>query len=244
MMKVLLPRLRRSRHRAPSRTDGAIHVNAPPGNAFGKTNILLAFGSLGIAGLVMVFGGRIVRISQAQDDEVQIVQVAPPPIAEPVQLKQRPVTPDPDEPHPPAPPRDAPQPAPVFGVPDDATSKSGDMAVATGNTLMKPADSMVQKAPPPLPFAPVQLDREPAILDQVIPEYPAWAEEQGVTATVKLQVTIDPHGKVQSVDLVSSGGNDFTNNAIKALKATRFQPLVKDGVAHPAQFLFTYRFEL
>ena len=55
MMKVLLPRLRRSRHRAPSRTDGAIHVNAPPGNAFGKTNILLAFGSIGIAGLVMVF---------------------------------------------------------------------------------------------------------------------------------------------------------------------------------------------
>jgi TonB family protein len=118
------------------------------------------------------------------------------------------------------------------------------MAVATGNTLMKPADSLVQKAPPPLPAVPVQLDRQPAILHQVVPEYPAWAEEQGVMAVVKLLVTIDAKGQVQNVDIVSSGGNDFARNAIKAVKATMFQPLVRDGVALPARFLFTYRFFL
>lgn len=70
------------------------------------------------------------------------------------------------------------------------------------------------------------------------------AEEQGITATVKLQVVIDPEGKVQNVDLVSAEENDFSRNAIKAVKATRFQPLVKDGVALPAKFLFTFRFVL
>jgi protein TonB len=219
-------------------------LNAPSSNAFRKTNLFLALGFIGAMALVLELSSRVVRYSQDRDDEVQIVQIAPPPIVEPPRPRPKPVTPDPDEPHSPVPPREAPQPTPVFGIPDEATNKSGEMAVARGNTLMKPADSIVQKAPPPLPFAPVQLDKEPAILNQVIPEYPAWAEEQGITATVKLQVTIDPQGKVQSIDLVSSGGKDFTNNAIKALKATRFQPMVKDGIAHPAQFLFTYRFEL
>jgi TonB family protein len=109
---------------------------------------------------------------------------------------------------------------------------------------MKPADSIVQKAPPPLPSGPVQLDKQPVILNQVIPEYPAWAEEQGITATIKLLVTIDGKGQVQSVVLASSEDNDFSRNAIKAAKATRFQPLVKDGVALSARFLFTFQFVL
>ena len=98
---------------------------------------------------------------------------------------------------------------PRFSAFRNATSNAGDMAVATGNTLMKSADSLVQKAPPPLPPFPVQLDRQPAILHQVVPESPAWAEEQGVTAIVKLLVTIDAKGQVQNVDIVSSGGNDL-----------------------------------
>jgi protein TonB len=225
-------------------TDGTLHLNAPPAVSFKKGNLLLALGFLGTAALFANLGSHILRVAQSPEDEVQIVQVAPPvPVAEPLPVRPRPVPPDPDHTPQPVKPNEAPPP-PVFGIPDDATSKQGDMAVATGNTLMKPADPVVQQAPPPLPGAPVELDREPAIVHQVIPEYPAWAEEQGVTATVKLQVTIDPQGNVQNIALVSADGNDFAHNAIKAVKATRFQPLVKDGVAQAARFMFTFRFVL
>ncbi len=95
-----------------------------------------------------------------------------------------------------------------------------------------------------VPAAPVRLDKQPVMLNQVIPEYPAWAEESGVSATVQLDVTINAQGQVQSVSVVRSGGNDFTRNAIKAVQATMFQPYIKNGVAVPAQFLFTYNFVL
>ena len=95
-----------------------------------------------------------------------------------------------------------------------------------------------------VPAAPVRLDKQPVMLNQVIPEYPEWAEETGVTATVQLDVTINALGQVQSVSIVKSGGSDFARNAIKAVQATRFQPYIKNGVAVPAQFLFTYHFVL
>jgi len=238
---------RRARPRVPSRTDGAIRLQVPPASPFGKANLALALGALCLFGLALQFSSRLVGSVKAEEVEVQIIQEVPPPPAtteiKPIP-KPAPPRPDPDQ----APPSRsltvAPAAPPVFGVPEAATTPTGDMAVATGNTLMKPADPVVQAAPPPLQYAPVQLDRQPAILNQVIPVYPAWAEEQGVTATVQLQVTIDALGQVESVAIVSSGGNDFARSAIKAVRASRFQPWVKDGVAVPARFLFTYRFVL
>jgi protein TonB len=248
-MTGLVYRSRHARPRVPSRIDGALHLNVPPESGFKKGNLLIAAGILCVVAIVLRFGGHALRSVDADDDQVQIVVTAPapPPPPPPVVTAPpapRPVPPDPDRPPPPPSPKDVPPPPPVFGLAEDATSKAGDMAVATGNTLMKPADSIVQKAPPPLQAAPVQLNRQPAIVNQVIPEYPSWAEEQGVTATVKLQVTIDGAGKVREVVIVGSGGNDFARNAVKAVKATRFQPLVRQGIAFPAQFLFTYQFVL
>jgi periplasmic protein TonB len=238
---------RRTRPRIPSRTDGTIRLQVPPASPFGKASLALALGALCLLGLALQFGSRLVGSVKAEEDEVQIIQEAPPPPAtteiKPT-LKPAPPRPDPDQAPPSRSLTSAPAAPPISGVPEAATTPTGDMAVATGNTLMKPADSVVQAPPPPLPYAPVQLDRQPAILNQVTPVYPAWAEEQGVTATVQLQVTIDARGQVQSVAIVSSGGDDFARSAIKAVRASRFQPWVKDGVAVPARFLFTYRFVL
>ncbi len=230
-----------------SRINGAIHLNAPPENIFGKINLLFALFFIFIIATVFHFGGEALPSTAIEQDMVQIVQVAapPPPVVQQVKLAPKPplTKPDPDQPAPIAPPKSAPPP-PVFGLPENATSPTGDMAVATGNTLMKQADSVVQRAPPPRSAPPVRLDRQPAVLNRVIPDYPSWAEEQGVTAIVQLEVTIDAQGQVQNVTIVKSGGNDFTRNAIKAVKATRFQPYIKNGVALPAQFLFTYSFIL
>jgi TonB family protein len=242
----VVPHSRRARPRMFSRIDGAIHLNVPPENYFRKTNLLLALVFIFIVVLVFHFASKALHFTAIEQDQVQIIQVVPPvSVVQQVKLAPKPSLPkpDPDQPASTAPPKGAPPP-PVFGLPEAATSPTGDMAVATGNTLMKQADSVVQKAPPALSAAPIQLDKQPAVLNQVIPEYPAWAEEQGVTATVQLQVTINVQGQVQSVSIVRSGGNDFTRNAIKAVKATRFQPCIKDGVALPAQFLFTYSFIL
>ena len=236
---------KRERPRMFSRMDETIHLNVPPKNIFGKINLLFALAFIFIVATIFHFGGEVLPSAANEQDVVQIVQVTTPPVVQQVKLAPKPSLPkpDPDQPAPIAPPKGAPPPA-VFGLPEDATSPAGDLAVATGNTLMKQADSVVQTAPPPLQAAPVQLDKQPAVLNQVIPEYPSWAEDQGVTATVQLQVTIDAQGRVQSVSIVRSGGNDFTRNAIKAVKATKFEPYIKDGVALPAQFLFTYNFIL
>ena len=118
------------------------------------------------------------------------------------------------------------------------------MLVHTGNKKIKQADSVVQRPSLPISTVPKLFDKQPAALNQVIPEYPAWAEEQGVTGTVQLLVIIDAKGQVESVSIVRSSGNDFARNAIKAVRATRFQPFVMDGVALPAQFLFTYNYVL
>lgn len=235
-----------ARPRAYSRMDSAIHLNAPPDNSFGKANVLLALSLITIVASLFHFGSDSLRSRAIEQDLVQVIQVAQPvPAPQQVKLAPQPSLPRPDPYQPTSShPSGGAAPPPVFGLPEAATSQAGDMAVATGNTLMKRADSLVQHAPVAVSAAPKLLDKQPAVLNQVIPEYPAWAEEQGVTATVQLQVTIDAHGQVQDVSIIQSGGNDFARNAIKAVKATRFQPYIKDGVALPAQFLFTYRFVL
>ena len=243
-MTCAVARSRRARPRRPSRAEGPLHLNAPPVSVLGWSSLFPAVGILGVAVAVLHIASQTLGASGTFEDQVQIMDAAPVVRTVVRPPKPAPPPPDPDQHARPLPHNSVAAAAPVFGIPDAATSPGGDLSVAVGNTLMKPADPVVQRTPPPLSAAPVQLDRQPAILNQVMPEYPAWAEEQGVTATVQLQVTIDAGGQVQSVAIVDSKASDFTRNAIKAVKATRFQPCVKDGVAVPARFLFTYRYTL
>jgi len=238
---------KRVRPRKFSRIDGTIHLNVPSEDSFKKTILLLVLLLILVIATVFHCTSKVLHSASIDHDQVQIVQAVVPPVQAVQQVKlapkPSPPRPDPDQTSPSLQKKGAPPP-PVFGLPEAATNEAGDMAVATGNTLMTQADSVVQKPSLPLSTVPERLDKQPAVLDQVIPEYPAWAEEQGVTATVQLQVIIDGNGRVQSVSVVKPGGNDFDRNAIKAVKATRFQPYIKDGVALPAQFLFTYSFVL
>lgn len=132
----------------------------------------------------------------------------------------------------------------MFGLPEDAMSEAGDMAVATGNTLRVEADSVVRKAPPPLPAAPVELDRTPAFVKQAVAEYPEWAQDQGVEARVLVWVTIDAEGRVTQAVLKQGAGRDFDPSALQAARASLFQPLVRDGKRLPSRFVVTYEFRL
>jgi protein TonB len=129
-------------------------------------------------------------------------------------------------------------------VEKDAAEGKGDLAVATGNTLLKKADSLVKPAPPPAAPRPLRLDQEPEALEKVVPEYPAWAEEQGVTSRVLVMVTIDAEGKVVDARIGKSGGKDFDAAALKAARSTRYKPYVEGGKPLPAEFAVAYEFVL
>jgi TonB family protein len=232
------------RHRNQSKKGNIlIHLNLPQVNFGGKKNWVYVLSFLCVLAVLFSIENISQRQTVAKEEQVQVVEEAPPPLAViKIPLKTVPVPPD--ESVPPLPSKETPPSQPVFGLPEEATSKSSDMVVTTGNTLMKPADPVVQKAPPPLPSVPIKIDHQPQTLNKVMPEYPEWAEEQGVTAKVVLLVTIDCSGRVQDFAIQSSGGQDFDKNAIKAVKATKFQPLVKGGISYAAQFLFTYDFRL
>jgi TonB family protein len=116
--------------------------------------------------------------------------------------------------------------------------------VATGNTLAARPDSIVREAPELMPPAPIELDRAPGFLKQVMAAYPDWAQEQGVEAVVLVWVTIDAEGRVIDATLKRAGGRDFDSGALSAARASLFQPLVREGVKVPSRFVVTYNFRL
>lgn len=206
---------------------------------------------LGWAGAVLVAFGllaygaaRLPTREPARDETVEWIEESPPPpveeIEEPPELPPPP-PPDPDEAPPPTRTEQAP---PVFGLSEDAVSEVGDMAVATGNTLRAKADSVVQAPPQPLAAAPVELDRTPAFLRRAVADYPEWAQDQGVEARVLVWVTIDTEGRVTDASLKRGAGKDFDVGALKAARASLFQPLVRDGARLPSRFVVTYDFRL
>ena len=65
-----------------------------------------------------------------------------------------------------------------------------------------------------------------AVMHRVIPDYPVWAEEQGITGTTRLYFTVAPGGRVESDIRVvlTSGSPELDQLAIEALRAWRFVP--------------------
>ena len=64
------------------------------------------------------------------------------------------------------------------------------------------------------------------ILSRQIPEYPQWAEEKGITASVQIYFTVRPDGTIRSTLRIqkSSGYSDLDQLAKDALMRWRFSP--------------------
>ena len=114
--------------------------------------------------------------------------------------------------------------------------------MATGNTLMKPADTVVKKAPPPLPASPIQSNFDVQVVSQAMPVYPDWALDQGVEAVVQALITLDEKGKVTEVRFLRSGGKDFDESVRRSVYASIFKPLVQGGRPVPCRFVKDFRF--
>jgi TonB family protein len=65
---------------------------------------------------------------------------------------------------------------------------------------------------------------------QVLPEYPAWAQAQGIEASVVLEFTVEPSGIVKYSIVVrrTSGYPKLDESAIKALRQWKFMALTGD----------------
>ncbi len=252
MTPVLRNRIRHRGVLAPS--PNGFHLPEIPRRGIGWRELIWALVFLG-AWASLFSMSLIFRDSIPLDELVTIVDVKeppppppPPPKEEPVKPKDieppKPVPPDPDQP--PPPPSSLP-PQPQFGLPEDATSANGGFAVATGNSLMTKPDEVVKKPPvatalPPAP--PIQSSFDAQVVQEILPEYPAWAEEQGVQAVVDAMITLDEKGKVSDFKILRSAGNDFDVSARRAIYATIFKPLIDHGKPVPCRIRYKFKFQL
>ena len=90
----------------------------------------------------------------------------------------------------------------------------------------------------------LRTNREAKPLQTVRATYPAMALRSGLESDVTLRIEVDPEGKVTRADIVKSGGGGFDEEALKAVKQSRFEPAQRDGQNVPAEFTFVYRFRL
>jgi protein TonB len=91
---------------------------------------------------------------------------------------------------------------------------------------------------------PLRTNREAKPIQTVRAVYPPLALRMGTESDVILRIEIDTEGKVMKAEITKSGGAGFDEEALKAVKLSRFEPAQKDGKNVPAEFIYIYRFRL
>ncbi|WP_163989823.1 TonB family protein [Pyxidicoccus caerfyrddinensis] len=88
------------------------------------------------------------------------------------------------------------------------------------------------------------ITKPPELVQQVEAQYPPDALTQGLTASVRLIITIAEDGAVSDVQPTEAVGNGFDEAAIAAVRQFRFSPAEVDGVPAPVQVEYVYHFTL
>ena len=90
----------------------------------------------------------------------------------------------------------------------------------------------------------LRTNREAKPIQTARAAYPAMALRAGLEADVVLKIEVDPQGSVTKAEVVKSGGAGFDDEALKAVKQSRFEAAQRDGQSVPAEFTYIYRFRL
>lgn len=90
----------------------------------------------------------------------------------------------------------------------------------------------------------LRTDREAKPLQTARASYPPMALRMGLESDVMLKIEVDSDGKVIKAEIIKSGGAGFDEEAIKAVKQSRFEPAQRDGQYVAAEFSYIYRFRL
>lgn len=167
--------------------------------------------------LCIVLGFALTRIpmNTAHEERMEIVyeeppkQVLPPP---PPKIQQ------PPSPSPTPPPQEqSPPPLPVFGLPEEATSETGDMETATGNTLLTTPDSLVKPNPGHLP-AVQAVDYETPYLETlrkvIASHYPLRARKFRLEGTVHLHLLLEKTGRIAEASLLTGSGHEALDQGV------------------------------
>lgn len=88
------------------------------------------------------------------------------------------------------------------------------------------------------------LTKPPELLQFVQADYPPEATAEGLSAMVKLRVTIAADGSVMEATVPEPVGHGFDEAAVAALQRFRFSPAEIDNVPAPVQIEYIYHFTL
>lgn len=88
------------------------------------------------------------------------------------------------------------------------------------------------------------LTKPPALLEFVQAKYPEEAEKKGLTASVRMMITIGADGAVGDVQVTGAAGEGFDESAVSAVKQFKFTPAEVDNVPAPVQIEYVYNFVL
>jgi protein TonB len=90
----------------------------------------------------------------------------------------------------------------------------------------------------------LRTNREAKPLQTARASYPPMALRMGLESDVMLKIEVDSEGKVTKAEIIKSGGAGFDEEALKAVKQSRFEPAQRDGQYVAAEFSYIYRFRL
>ena len=96
----------------------------------------------------------------------------------------------------------------------------------------------------PAQAGPLRTNRAAKAIQTVRANYPPMALRTGMESDVTLKIEVDTEGKVTQAEIVKSGGAGFDEEALRAVKQSRFEPAQRDGRMVPAEFTYIYRFRL
>jgi periplasmic protein TonB len=90
----------------------------------------------------------------------------------------------------------------------------------------------------------VRTNREAKPIQTARANYPPMALRSGLESDVTLKIEVDPQGNVTKAEIARSGGGGFDEEALKAVKQSRFEPAQRDGENIAAEFTYVYRFRI
>jgi protein TonB len=132
-----------------------------------------------------------------------------------------------------------------------ASSGKGEIGVAPGNGTGVGGGGTAafglgrNAGAPGSPGQPVlRTNREAKPIQTARANYPAMALRSGLESDVTLKIEVDPQGNVINAEIAMSGGGGFDEEALKAVKQSRFEPAQRDGENIAAEFTYVYRFRI